>query len=887
MKRIVITIFSCLSLFSNLAARTTLTLSNNAQVFLLTCTPGDPLWSRYGHSGIRIYDPDQQLDLAFNYGLFNFNVDNFYSNFAQGNTDYLLGIEPTYMFYEDNAELGRNTYEQELNLTPQERQFILDTLLENALPENRIYRYNFVFDNCATRPFSLLKQTLGKDFNAEDLSQLTHYTYRDLITHYSGKNSWGQYAINLIFGYTADQYVTVEQSLFLPELLMHYLAGVTRANGTPMVLQSFTKPFEPKQFPWIFSPMAAILLIWILGIALSIIDYKRHKQSWWLEVALAFLFGLVGCITCFLTFFSSHPFVGSNMNNIFLNPFMLALAIALCTRSGRNGILSNIGLIIITCYMIIAIIAMLISGQQFLFLALPLLLYGRLIFAGRKRLKGSFLHKKIALSILALFPLTALAQSPRLTVVVWVDGISQPAMNELRNYWQAGGLRRLSEEAIKSKASYKHFVYNGLESQATLLTGSNPSIHTISGNYYFDRGTRLPHDILEDVSATGIGTEQTISPKNIPTTTLTDEFCLHHSSQSKIYAIGIHPHNTILLAGHAANACTWIDDKSQRWVTSHYYPEGLPSTADKMNVSDRFQLAAEKIWTPRMDIALYLHPSTEEKNSKGFSYPMGSILTQSPEANKLVVELALQTQDHYKLGEDQYPDMLLLEMTVRTPKSVSTNLQTAEQEDMYLCLNQDLGYLMEQLDRKIGQNNYTLILLGGPGSAQTKENYKRAGIQITTFNLDRAAALINTFLMAKYGHERWIDGGYGQSIYLNRILIAQRKMSLTQIQQEVADFLLEFEGIQNAFIESQIPQLCGKEWDFLRNSFNKHCYGDVVFTLQPLCCLAINATDKRATIVQTDASSPLYIWSTSRMTAPNPELEATDVKKILMDLFAE
>ena len=156
-------------------------LSPNAKVYLLTCTPGTEVWTKYGHTGIYVDDPDNQLDIVFNYGNFSFG-ENFYINFIKGDTYYQLGIEPYHYFDAIYQRLGRKTYWQELNLTQEQKQKVFDALIVNYRPENRFYHYNFVFDNCATRPYHLLKAALN-DTIISSYEGYANQPYRAAISH--------------------------------------------------------------------------------------------------------------------------------------------------------------------------------------------------------------------------------------------------------------------------------------------------------------------------------------------------------------------------------------------------------------------------------------------------------------------------------------------------------------------------------------------------------------------------------------------------------------------------------------------------------------------------------------------------------------------------------
>lgn len=479
-------------------------------------------------------------------------------------------------------------------------------------------------------------------------------------------------------------------------------------------------------------------------------------------------------------------------------------------------------------------------------------------------------HTLIAL----LFP-CLLSAAPRLTVVAVVDGMTEQNLALLRPYWSKGGLRTLSEEAFQTSVSFPHIVYGGNETTATLMTGTTPMENGYAMDYFYSRRDRMPHILLEDKQVQGIGTSVQVSPRALLSPTITDRMRMLHGSQSKIYAIGIHPETTILLAGHAANACCWIDPEEQHWVSSSFYPEGLPAVADQQNVNGRFGELAARVWVPRMDIPMYMYP-TDSERKKSFLYTSREVLRKTPAANTLVIELALALQKAEQLGTDQTPDLLMLQLNTITPKSKSDYIQSAEQEDIYLWLNQDLGFLMEQLDKRIGHENYEILLVGRPALGTSSDIMQSAQLPVQQFNVDKAAALTSTYLMAIYGHERWVDGGFGHSIYLNRTLIEQKRLSLETIQRQVANFLMDFEGVQLA-----MPQADVLTNPLFMQSLNKRSVGDVFFSLQPGWQLMANDNTTIDYIIDNQPTAPLLLWSGSLRAMPSGKLSATDVKSLV------
>ena len=484
--------------------------------------------------------------------------------------------------------------------------------------------------------------------------------------------------------------------------------------------------------------------------------------------------------------------------------------------------------------------------------------------------------RKIYLYITLIFSLSAsiTAAAPRLTVVAVVDGMTAENLSLLRPYWQQGGLRTLSEEAFQTTVSYPHLVYGGNETTATLMTGATPNRHGYSMDAYFLRRDRKNHDMLEDETTHGIGTPLHLSPKALLSQTITDRMRLQYPA-AKIYAVGITPETTVLLAGHAANACCWIDPENQQWVATAAYSEGLTAAAYEQNKSGRIATLAARLWTPRMDMLTYSSPTPQEQK-KGFSYTAGDVLLHAPEANTLVIELALAIQQTEKLGLDATPDLMMLQLNTISPAAQTDQIASAEQEDMYLRLNQDLGFLMEQLDRRIGQANYQILVVGRPILGISAAALSDIHMPVQSFNADRAAALTGTYLMALYGHERWVDGAYGQSVYLNRTLIEQKRLNLETIQRQVANFLMDFEGVQIA-----MPGHEASRYPILGATLSKRHTGDVVYMLQPGWRLMQDEKQIEDRVIDDNPVSPLLFWTGTLRPMPQGKMDATDIVDII------
>ncbi|RYF12295.1 MAG: DUF4105 domain-containing protein, partial [Oxalobacteraceae bacterium] len=188
---------------------------------LLTCTPGDELYSIFGHSAIRITDSTALTDIVFNYGTFNFNDKNFYLKFARGKLDYFLSLESFTDFRDLYQYTGRGITEQVLNLNAEEKIALQNALLENAKEENRYYKYDFFFDNCTTRLRDLiLKFKIPSPQLPATMPSDTRF--REAIHLYlnNGKQYWSKLGIDVLLGAKTDRVMTAEEQQFLPDNLM-------------------------------------------------------------------------------------------------------------------------------------------------------------------------------------------------------------------------------------------------------------------------------------------------------------------------------------------------------------------------------------------------------------------------------------------------------------------------------------------------------------------------------------------------------------------------------------------------------------------------------------------------------------------------------------------
>ena len=207
-------------------------------VSLLTCTPGADAYKLFGHTAIRVKgEGERSFDFAFNYGMFNYKKKNFVYRFVRGETDYELGAEPTDFFFSRYSEEGIEIDEQELNLTDEEKKLLYNLLVINYQPENRVYRYNFLYDNCTTRARDIIRDALldrkltykkrGKEYEET--------TFREILHRFTKGSPWTAFGIDMILGSEVDKKRSQMEQMFIPSVYeMEVGDAVLAADSTQM-----------------------------------------------------------------------------------------------------------------------------------------------------------------------------------------------------------------------------------------------------------------------------------------------------------------------------------------------------------------------------------------------------------------------------------------------------------------------------------------------------------------------------------------------------------------------------------------------------------------------------------------------------------------------------
>ena len=312
---------------SSVAVKTDVSQLPGIRISLITCGPGyEEVYEVFGHTAIRIIDSAAHTDMVYNYGTFNGFEKNFELKFMQGKLLYYLSVYPFRDFLPEYQERQRSVTEQVLNMDKDQKKAFANYLDKNAEPENREYKYDFFYDNCATRIRDLYPETMGKTFAfGPILPKNSKLTFRDIINQYFYATKWERFGINILLGSRIDKVMTDKDIMFLPDYLKTGIEGAT-VNGNKLAAKpEVLLPAGPAKPDGVSGPMVLTMCIAMLTIAgLSI-----KKLSWLgkiMSTGLLFVTGLLGCLILVMWFATNHQGCANNYNLLWALPTNIILA---------------------------------------------------------------------------------------------------------------------------------------------------------------------------------------------------------------------------------------------------------------------------------------------------------------------------------------------------------------------------------------------------------------------------------------------------------------------------------------------------------------------------------------------------------------------------------
>ncbi len=305
------------------------------RISLLTCAPGQELYSTFGHSAIRVTNTKTSSDLVYNYGTFEFDDPYFIQKFIHGNLEYFISVDSFPLFIWEYQYYHRGVTEQLLNLSCDEKNKIEAALLENIKEENKFYRYDFTFDNCTTRIRDLLKSNSSDSIQTKNILPNETTSFRNLLHEYldtSGRN-WSKLGIDILLGSDLDRTISNNEAMFLPDYLLHAADSSNSFNGNLVLEKTTLLPITVFQnIKSFFTPFLIFSIFFLLIIILSLINSTQPILKFF-DLFFFFSCGALGFFLLYMGYFTTHSMFKNNFNLLWALPTHLVVSFMIFSTS--------------------------------------------------------------------------------------------------------------------------------------------------------------------------------------------------------------------------------------------------------------------------------------------------------------------------------------------------------------------------------------------------------------------------------------------------------------------------------------------------------------------------------------------------------------------------
>lgn len=451
----------------------------------------------------------------------------------------------------------------------------------------------------------------------------------------------------------------------------------------------------------------------------------------------------------------------------------------------------------------------------------------------------------LGLAFLAVQNVFAEGNKPKLVVGIVVSHFYPEWLDMYGDKLSENGLKRLVQQGLRVNANYNYMYTQTGVDHASIYTGMLPAEHGIVSRAWYDRLRRKRQFATNSERYTEIGEQQadsikSLAPDYLQTMSLGSAMKMNNP-MSRVYSVAMNGDEAVLSGGSSADMAIWFSEKTGKWVSSTYYQPVLPDWLRAYNTwveSDHF---VNKGWMMLSDedksaarIRLRNHFYYDIARAKR-EYNTYRVLKATPYGNTLVRVLAEKLIDAERLGEDNDPDLLAVNFSCLDYMYRDFAIDSEEEKDMLIRLDMDVAELLRKLDAKVGKGNYTVFMTFSETRELMPEDLRKIKVNSDYFSIFRAVALLKSYLALIYGPGDWIaDYDQGQ-IYLNRGLIEERKLEVKEVQDKVADFMIEFEGVAKvmtaySLIHTSFPDGMNR---LVQNSFSHKRSGDVLFCIHP------------------------------------------------------
>ena len=414
---------------------------------------------------------------------------------------------------------------------------------------------------------------------------------------------------------------------------------------------------------------------------------------------------------------------------------------------------------------------------------------------------------------------------PRLVVSITIDQFHSDYLEAFMPSYGTGGFRKLLKEgAVYDNAQYTFAPVDRASSIASIATGTSPSYNGITGFKWLDKNSLVQVKCVDDNDYEGIFTKERTSPKNIATTTVNDELKIATDGDAMVYSIAIDRDAAVIGGGHAADGAVWFNEDSKCWCSSKYYFKKAPQWLEGYNLAYTNTLTADNV-------------------------------------NTNITNIALQCVASTGMGADNVPDMLSVVYDAEVPID-NDKLDKQLLQYKYIQLDRELEKLISQIENKVGKNNVLFVVTSTGYCNEIDIDYSKYRIPSGTFYVNRTANLLNMYLGAIYGQDKYVESCFYNQIYLNIKQIEQKKINTSELLSRSQTFLMQLSGVSNVFTSKNLLLSGDSNSSRLRNWFYPNNCGDLVVEVSPGWKLLNEEKFQQYTSKESTMPFPLIFYGT-------------------------
>lgn len=486
-------------------------------------------------------------------------------------------------------------------------------------------------------------------------------------------------------------------------------------------------------------------------------------------------------------------------------------------------------------------------------------------------------------------------EKPKLVITIVVE---QMRNDYLQRYWGKlgnNGFKRLvNEGSYFRNASYGYHLNHTGTGIATLMTGSQPSTHGIIADEWYNQLKNKNIESTEDESAKGIGGDATNgfrSPSNLFGSTITDELKLSNNLKSRVYSVSTNAKASVLGGGHLANAAWWFDSETGAMMTSSHYTTSTPEWVKEFNSKKFAEIYLGRKWELTLPFDQYTESLADnnpyktpfDSQNRVFPYDLKKIrgkaarfdlLTLTPFGNTFTKDFALSLLVNENLGKNENTDYLFISFAATSNIGHRFGILSIELQDAYLQLDSDIAHFLTFIDENYGKENVLIVFTSDKGANHNPAYLEASGMPTGIFNQMQAMILLRSYLNATLGSGDWVKAYNSRQIYLNHQLIEDSKLSLAELQEKVARFMLQFSGISAAIPASVFQQnyFGSGLYNQIQNGYMQKRSGDVIIALQPGWNERTNNINSSNSLPVSENHVPLvfYGWKMNRASITRP-----------------